>query len=129
MSKKENKAATTVRIGLSDEDSRFIQRQRVALIDTRKEIFRCLRIIVELNQDGEFMDENDKVFLCGLTEKWVSRYSPQLNRQNPKTLKEHQDEVVEEVIQQVENMLSGYLPKCQVKVLEKLQGRLPVSDR
>jgi hypothetical protein len=127
MKKKDSTAADTIRIGLSDEDARFIERQRKAVIDTRLEVFRCLKIVALLNQDADFMAEDEKQFLCGLAEKWERMYRPQLL---PKkiSLKERQAEVVEDVTRKIEEILSGYMPQCQLEVLGKLEARLPIKE-
>lgn len=127
MRKKNSTAANTIRIGLTDEDVRFIERQRKAVIDTRLEVFRCLKIVALLNQDAEFMAEDEKQFLCGLAEKWGRMYRPQLLPRKM-SIRESQDEAAEKVTQQIEKILAEYIPQCQLEVLGKLEARLPIKE-
>ena len=128
MGKQKGTPENTIRIGLSDEDTRFIERQRIALVDTRKEIFRCLTIVMQLDQDAEFMAEDEKQILLAMVDKWERMYRPQLLPKKM-SLKERQAEVTEEVTRQIEKILGDYLPTCQVEVLKALQARLPVRGR
>lgn len=126
--KKKDAAKNTIRIGLTDEDASFIERQKQAVIDTRCEVFRCLKIVVLLNQDSEFLSEDEKQLIAALADKWGRQYAPQLGPKR-QSLKECQSGVAERVTQQVEELLSEYLPACQFEVLKKLQDRLPVRER
>jgi hypothetical protein len=127
MGTKKSEATNTIRIGLTDEDVRFIARQKAALIDTRKEIFRCLKVVVELNRDGDFMSEDEKAVLVDLAEKWLRVYPP-ASQQAVKSLKDCQTDVVDELVQKIERMLAEFEPICQTKVLSMLKRSLPIEE-
>jgi hypothetical protein len=112
-------------VGLTGDDFDYIQRARNFGRELHREVYRHVLIVVELDKALEFLSEDIKKELAEFVENWPRWYEKDLTSVEPK---ENLPGISEKITREIEKMLSGYLPDCQLNVLKKLQKRLPAGE-
>jgi hypothetical protein len=94
-------------IGLVGENANFVGRARTFGREVRREVFRCLCILTELDKAFDCFAQDESETLRELCENWGKWHQAVLR---PQTLEKSQQGVAERVTQQIEEILSEYLP-------------------